>query len=246
MYLFLKFSITNLYLLLWLLSAFVLFWKTKGQPKLRFKIVLVLVVLWIIAIRPVAELALYPLERAYEIPDIDSLRNSEAIDVVILGGGAYEPEGEQIYSQLLSESSTIRFLNGLELCSILGPEYRIIHSGGGLKDNKTAEFQDKLTSILQPDRITIMEIDSKRTIDHPTYVGKLLENDTFIMVTSASHIVRSVRVFRKAGYNPIPFPVGRLFPSPYGFTDFFPSTNNLRKLEIALYEYFALILYSFE
>lgn len=243
MYSLIKFIITNTYFLLWVVLAVYLLVISRKRKKQRIISIAILALFWIIASRPVAEMAITPLENAYSAPDIDSLRNSEARDIVVLGGGSFPPKGEQLYSALLSESSSVRYLTALELCTKLGPEYRIIHTGAGSRQDLCAKFQHQLTGVLAPQRESLMEIESRRTVEHPQHVGELLSNKTFIMVTTASHIPRSMAMFRDAGYNPIPYPVGQSFRYPFGKSDIFPSIRNLRILEKAIYEYIGYVYY---
>jgi hypothetical protein len=47
---------------------------------------------------------------------------------------------------------------------------------------------------------------SKDTKDQAIHIRKILDNNSFILVTSASHMPRSIVLFRKQGLQPIPAP----------------------------------------
>jgi len=55
---------------------------------------------------------------------------------------------------------------------------------------------------------------------------------------------RSFLLFKKLGMNPIPYPTDYLSENRYRLPDFFPQGRNIRKVELALHEYFGLLFYS--
>jgi uncharacterized SAM-binding protein YcdF (DUF218 family) len=71
----------------------------------------------------------------------------------------------------------------------------------------------------------------------------LAPGERFLLVTSASHMPRSVRHFQRAGLEPIPAPTrfktGNRSGSMLAF--WLPSAQHLRKTERALYEYMGLV-----
>ena len=63
-----------------------------------------------------------------------------------------------------------------------------------------------------------------------------------MLVTTASHIPRSMALFKKLGMNPIPSPIDHSIKDRHGLSlfSFFPSTGNLRKTELAIHEYIGM------
>jgi uncharacterized SAM-binding protein YcdF (DUF218 family) len=90
----------------------------------------------------------------------------------------------------------------------------------------------------------LAEARSESTAEHPANVRPLLRKEPFVLVTSAYHMLRSMRSFNKAGLNPIPYPVDFLASRGYGWLDVLPSFEDLWKMNLALREYQALILYT--
>ena len=89
----------------------------------------------------------------------------------------------------------------------------------------------------------IIEDESKDTKDHPKFIQKIVENERFVLVTSASHMPRSIALFKKHGMNPIPAPTDYLIKERQGgisFGMFFPGADGLRKVERAVHEYLGL------
>jgi uncharacterized SAM-binding protein YcdF (DUF218 family) len=69
-----------------------------------------------------------------------------------------------------------------------------------------------------------------------------LGTEEFYLVTSASHMPRSLALFRKAGTNPLPAPTHFLTQTDRGLSpgNFFPGSGGLRLAEATTYEYLGL------
>jgi uncharacterized SAM-binding protein YcdF (DUF218 family) len=102
----------------------------------------------------------------------------------------------------------------------------------------------ELSRLIAPERQVLAEARSESTAEHPSNVRPFLRKGAFALVTSAYHMPRSVRTFKKAGLDPIPFPVDFLSTNGYGWLDVFPSFEDFWKMNIALREYQALLLYT--
>jgi len=95
------------------------------------------------------------------------------------------------------------------------PKAKLVFSGGsGLVLNQDAKETDVARLFfsqmgLDTTRI-IFEDQSRNTYENAVYSYKLLSPEPegrWVLITSASHMPRSVGSFRKAGWKPIPFPV---------------------------------------
>jgi uncharacterized SAM-binding protein YcdF (DUF218 family) len=73
-------------------------------------------------------------------------------------------------------------------------------------------------------------------------VFALLGHSPFILVTSAYHMPRAMRLMRRAGANPVPAPTGQIVREQPGAARFglIPGSRGLRKTEAALHEYLGL------
>ncbi len=107
----------------------------------------------------------------------------------------------------------------------------------------TASTMEDLSRLLAPQRPTAAESRSDSTAEHPANVKPLLRNEPFLLVTSALHMPRSVRSFRRAGMDPIPYPVDFLVRGNYGWMDFIPSMESWWNLNAGLREYAATLFY---
>jgi uncharacterized SAM-binding protein YcdF (DUF218 family) len=243
---FLSTFLSNVYLWLLVLVAIFVCWATAGHRNKRWAGMGLVAVLWVAGTKPGADLLTRPLEREYSPPSIDSLKEQGVCQVVVLTGGGYSVSGES-FTSAFPHASTYRFLGGLELCSRIGPECRIIFSGSAgrrSRDRATADTMKELALTLEPNREVIAESRSGATEEHPINVGPLVGDKPFVLVTSATHMPRAMRTFRRAGLNPIAYPVDYLSTGHYSWSDVMPSAGNLWDLGAALREYEALLFYS--
>lgn len=235
----------NLMLWLWL-AAVVVSWRlTRGRRNPRLWVLLVAACVWLAATRPVTEWLAQPLEGAYERPDLTALESQGVRQVVVLTGGGYAVEGEP-FSLALPNASSHRFLGGLEACRILAPDGRIIFSGSagrGHRDVATAEAMAHLARRLAPELDIRQESRSGSTAEHPLNVAPLLNDTPFLLVTSAYHLRRAMDSFRRAGYDPIAYPVDLQIHGRAGWTRWLPSFDNLATLQLLWREYLAWVLY---
>jgi len=69
-----------------------------------------------------------------------------------------------------------------------------------------------------------------------------VENEKFILVTTASHIPRSVALFKKLGMQPIPAPTDHSMKRRQGINPgvFFPNSGKIGNAERVFYEYLGL------
>lgn len=147
----------------------------------------------------------------------------------------------------LPQASETRFVSGLELCSQLGPDCRIVFSGSAGRMNEelaTADVMAVLARRLSPGLAVAGESRSQTTRDHPINVRPLVNNARFILVTSGYHMPRAMLAFSRAGYDPIPYPVDFQARGDYDWASLLPSPGSLSILQLALHEYVGLAWYN--
>lgn len=162
--------------------------------------------------------------------------------VVVLGGGSSSdrglPEGAR-----LTEASLARLVEGIRLQRQL-PGSRLLLSGGSVfGSDPDAETMRALAVGLGVDPASlVLDAVSPDTETQAQVVRAQLGPEEFFLVTSASHMRRSVALFRKAGTNPLPAPTHFLAQQGGGLApgDFFPGSGGLRRAETVTYEYLGL------
>ena len=163
--------------------------------------------------------------------------------VVVLGGGHTADSRLPANSQL-SDATLARLVEGIRIQRLL-PNSKLILSGGSwYSRTSNAEVMAGAALMLGVDQENIvLEPISMDTKDEAILVQEIVKDDPFILVTSASHMPRSMALFRKLGMEPVPAPAaysvkegeGGLHPGM-----FFPGAGNLASAERAIHEYLGL------
>ncbi|MBE9004268.1 YdcF family protein [Fortiea sp. LEGE XX443] len=137
----------------------------------------------------------------------------------------------------------------------------IILSGGridwrGSGASESADMASILTSIGIPGEAILQEPDSLNTYQNAVNVKKILQSRNIqkvLLVTSAMHMPRSLKIFQRQDINAIPAPTDflvsqgelqELGSTPKGaLLNLFPDTNNLHQFTLALKEYIGTFVY---
>jgi uncharacterized SAM-binding protein YcdF (DUF218 family) len=99
-----------------------------------------------------------------------------------------------------------------------------------------------------PDSALIIETKSRNTIENATFSDRIMKEKKLespaILITSAIHMPRAVRIFRKAGIEVIPFPSNYLITdedTELKLKNMIPSANTLNKWGALLKEWVGLL-----
>lgn len=192
-------------------------------------------------------LMLHPLEDRFQRPDPAPARIA---GIIVLGGG-FEGAVNLARGGYELNASGDRFIEA----AILARRYReariVITGGSGallLEGEDDANTATRLLTALgvAPERL-VLENQSRNTHENAVFTRKMLDpkpDETWLLVTSAFHMPRSVGLFRKSGFDVTPW------PSDYrtaGTEYFGPAQDNvadsLRNLSLALREWIGLVAY---
>jgi uncharacterized SAM-binding protein YcdF (DUF218 family) len=184
---------------------------------------------------------LAPLERKY--PALDPTQVVIGVrDIVVLGSG-YEPQEHIPATGALDADGLARIVEGVRLMRSR-PDSRLLVSGGAPPGfAPSALGYARLATELGIPRSALIVLDSALdTSEEARAVVAVLGHTPFILVTSAYHMPRAMRLMRRAGADPIPAPTGQRLHTPRGARRFglFPGSRDLRNTEIALHEYLGL------
>jgi uncharacterized SAM-binding protein YcdF (DUF218 family) len=162
--------------------------------------------------------------------------------IVVLAGGV-AGDASLPYQLQISHHSRIRLIEGIRLYRMI-PGSKIILTGGiGFDGPPEATTLSRVAMELGVSRADmVLEVESRDTKDHPFYVRDIVHDDPFILVTSAFHMPRAVKLFAKQGLFPIPAPAGQWTPPMqfWSLVNFFPSAAGMRLAELAYHEYMGL------
>lgn len=160
--------------------------------------------------------------------------------VVVLAGGHILDPGLPITSQF-SYEGLVRLIEGIRLYGEMHGSKLILSGGRGRDPITDAGLMSELSIALGVDKNDIiLESESMNTFDEARYIKPIVGDDNFLLVTSASHMFRSVVLFRELGMKPIPAPTGHLVKSYKNNISLIPKASNLLKCEALMYEYLGL------
>jgi uncharacterized SAM-binding protein YcdF (DUF218 family) len=141
----------------------------------------------------------------------------------------------------------LRIMEAARVYRVLDRPWVIVTGGLGTTRHTDADrMAVELEALgVPPDRI-VKEGRSENTHQHGVYVPPLLREKQvtrFVLVTSRQHVARTLRVFRKAGWDPIPS-----CPEAYADDDkvierFLPSKNALLASQEVFYDEGAMVYY---
>jgi uncharacterized SAM-binding protein YcdF (DUF218 family) len=217
-----------------------LFFVSLTRRRKAGKILILIGVLFLGALSfdPVSDKLLQPLEYSYSpLLDVGNVQNIKWI--VVLGGGHTSDPKLPITSQL-SEASLVRLVEGIRIHNGL-PKSKLILSGGSVfeKISNAQVLAEVAIAIGVKKEDLILEDVSKDTEDEVRSIQQIVGQEQFILVTSASHMPRSIGLFKKLGMDPIPAPTDYLVKESQEMnpSKFYPRAENLHKAERAFYEY---------
>ena len=247
---FIAFTLNPLTIGLFLSVISILFLLKKKKEKTS-KIILVcsIFIIFISGLSWLPTLLLSSLENRYHSlsnSEIKTLQNDTLTPIkwiVVLGGGILSNPSLPASSQL-SDLTIYRLIEGIRIQRLFSQSKLLLC--GGKVFNKVAESNIMAQTAKElgvNENIIILDTISKQTSEQAVITKNIVKNDKFILITSASHLPRSMAMFKKQGLNPIPHPSGhKLVKNNLNYYNLLiPKSYSLFLLENALYEYFSWI-----
>lgn len=158
--------------------------------------------------------------------------------VVVLAGYALADVHRPITGRVNSASG-FRLLEAARLFKRTGGTTVIITGDG----ETPAVMKDMLIQLGVPRTNIVTEHESSNTYASAVHQRDRLAGKKFYLVTSAGHMPRAMRVFRKQGLSAIPAPTHFLSPVSLRDSSIVPSGRNLAISDLAVHEYLGLIWY---
>ena len=223
-------------------------WATRRQRLGKGLVTLGTVLLLLLSVPCISMQFLTPLERRYPVllhPETISWGEKSSTSpkwIVVLGGGHVSDPRLPANSQI-NQAALGRVVEGVRLYKNI-PGSKLLLSGGRVFDPvPESEVMAQIAGLLgvKPQDISL-ESDSRDTADEAKIIARMVGREKFILVTSASHMPRSMALFRKRGLQPIAAPTDFLGQESQGFDPnrFFPGARPLGQVETALHEYLGL------
>ncbi len=159
----------------------------------------------------------------------------------VLGNG-HNTDPSQPISSHLSDGATKRVLEGI-IIQKQNPGAKLIFTGfKGDTNTSTAQMNATLAIALGvKEEDIIINPQPVDTIEEAFSTQKLIGNEPFVLVTSATHIPRAMMIFESLGLHPIPAPTN-YYKSEYRGLLRAPNVHSLYISTISMHEYFGMIL----
>jgi uncharacterized SAM-binding protein YcdF (DUF218 family) len=207
----------------------------------KAKIFLFLGLSWFVlfSFQPISNAILAPLENSHK-----ALLETPKVNYILVLGHAHLSNQNLTITSEVKSIAINRLVEGIRHYKNLDNVKLIVSGYSGFDKNSHAFMQEKLAISLGLNPKDIIRLDSPRdTKEEAIEAKKIVGNEEFILVTSASHMKRSVLLFEKEGLKVIASPTNHLAYEDDSYSALF-SAKNIRKVETAIHEYLGL-LYSF-
>lgn len=202
----------------------------------------------VLGLSPLGGALILPLEERFPRPE---LSGSETIaGIIVLGGAEDGRVGGSRNVPSVNEAAE-RLSEGVVLARRF-PQAKLIFTGGSaaLLTTKPAEAEVARRYFeelgLEPSRL-VLESSSRNTHENARLTYDLLQpkaGETWLLVTSAFHMPRSMGTFRKAGFNVRAFPVDyRTSGFDEIYEPFSSIPEGLRRMDFVFKEYVGLVTY---
>jgi uncharacterized SAM-binding protein YcdF (DUF218 family) len=203
--------------------------------------------LLVFGLLPAAHYLVHPLEARFPRTELPP-----RIAGIVLLSGAERPAVSEAYGEPQVGAHGSRYIAALRLAAKY-PEARLVYTGGsrvepgrGPLGTQTAVASEILGSVgVDPDRVSFEE-QSRDTCDNATNTRALVRprpDQTWVVVTSAMHMPRTMACFRAAGWEVTPYPTDyKVVIGPWDAGSF-QMADNLALLDMAAHEWVGLAYY---
>lgn len=187
---------------------------------------------------PVSQLLLSSLEYTYPTYE-PSHYTSQPISTIVVLTGAAEAKPDTPASSHLNNSSVYRVLEARRI-HLLHPDAKILISGLGSTANI---LRDIMLSIDIPETSISVDEKSTTTYESASNIKHLLQDNPFILVTSAGHMPRAVATFEYQDMKPVPAPTEFISRQNIYAAQYLPTPQHMVNSEFAIHEYLGMFWY---
>lgn len=188
--------------------------------------------LFLFSYPPISNYLVSSLENRYE-----KYPYSEDVKYIHILGSGHNTDSTQPLSSQVSSAGLHRIIEGVMIHKNI-PDSKIICTGyGGKTDTPTAVMCQRVALALGVDiQDVILGVEAKDTEEEAVFNKSIVKDEKFVLVTSATHMDRSMNLFQSYGLNPIAAPTNFYKTEDNGWFQA-PNIDSLRKSQIAIHEY---------
>jgi uncharacterized SAM-binding protein YcdF (DUF218 family) len=180
----------------------------------------------------------------YQYPPLFENQDIKDVKVVVVLGGGHTSDDRLPAMGQIGPSSLSRLVEGIRIHRLLDNSKLVLSGGSGFDPVPNAKVMARVALDLGvTEKELILESESKDTKDQALLLKETIGNGKFVLVTSATHLPRSMALFKKLGMQPIPAPTDYTVKESEHLSpdSFFPGAENIIKVERAIHEYLGMI-----
>ncbi len=219
------------------------------RPAGRALVLIAAGALWLLAIEPVRDALVSPLEERYAALPVAAAASAGADAIVLLGGGLYEKAPEYGGRDSLGRHALMRTVYAADLA--LRAKLPVYPTGGRVLSETTepegAVMKRWLVRLGVPEARVHAETAANNTWENAARIRAMMQDAGIrrvLLVTSAIHMPRSVWAFERQGVEVIPAPCAFIAErEPYDLRSWLPRWNVLADSGDALHEYLGILWY---
>jgi len=196
---------------------------------------------------PLGALLLRPLETRFPVPGADL---PDPIGIIVLGG-SISLSRTAASGQVVMTSDANRITSGAELARRY-PRARLVFTGGSgdlfqPEPSEAGAARSIWLALGVPESQMLFESKSRNTWENAVLTRDLVDpkpGETWLLVTSAWHMPRSVGIFRRVGFSVVPYPVAQRTLG--GAQDLVPQSyivDRVFMLDMSIREWIGLLAY---
>lgn len=206
---------------------------------------LVAAVIVVIAVLPVGDWLLQPLENRFPM-----IHAPAHVDGIVMLGGGIDPVSTLERGRPALTGAGARLVTFADLAHRY-PDAKLVFTGGsslvfGHEEREGDAFRRMLPAFGLDPKQVIIEDRSRTTAENAADTRRLVHpapGQVWLLVTSAWHMPRAVGVFRQAGWPVVPYPTDYLTSADTWRLDTLDFVDNLARVRIALKEWVGLVAY---
>jgi len=214
---------------------------TRRQKTGKIVVLIGIIFLGMLSYGAVSDVLLRPLE--YQYPPLLNLKSIQNVKWIVVLGGGHVSDPKLPITSKISEASLVRLIEGIRIYRGISESKLILSGGAPFERISDAKIMAEVAiAIGAKSQDLILEELSKDTEEEAQLIQQAVGRDRFVLVTSASHMPRSIALFKRLGMHPIPAPTDHLVKECQEISPgmFYPSAAGIYKAERAFYEYLGL------
>jgi uncharacterized SAM-binding protein YcdF (DUF218 family) len=197
-------------------------------------------VAYLASIGVVSNLLLAPLESSY--PPLREDVSLRGVAAVVVLGCSYEPRDGIPVTAALDPEGVVRLVEAVLLQRHFQASRLVLLGDPPERATSAAGYARLARDLGVPSTVMVQLPGSRDTHEEALHIAQLMGTTPFLLVTSAYHMPRAMKLMQRAGAHPVAAPTGYLggdWRPGWGFV--VPSSNALRRSERALHEYLGLL-----